>query len=159
MKNCVYGRTQFYFYFLRLWACGLALLFFGLWVFCGSSFFLKGTVGCSNCWIGQFGKKELSGRAERMWKRPCTSTSQRSGRTAVRATFCSWADEIVCICGGLLSSAEAILAETVWLQSKSTNTCIYAPHCLPALAELHKNLFPTQFFLPFPQAPSLASDP
>jgi hypothetical protein len=42
---------NFYIYFLRLWACGLALLFFGLWVFCGS-FFLKGTVGCNNFWIG-----------------------------------------------------------------------------------------------------------
>ncbi len=44
----------------------LALLFFGLWVFCGSSsFFLKGTVGYSNFWIGQSGKKKLSRRAER----------------------------------------------------------------------------------------------
>jgi len=34
---------------LRLWACGLALLFFGLWVFYGSSgFFLKKTMGCNN---------------------------------------------------------------------------------------------------------------
>jgi hypothetical protein len=39
----------FYFYFLKLWACGLTLLFFGLWVFYGSSgFFLKKTMGCSN---------------------------------------------------------------------------------------------------------------
>jgi hypothetical protein len=58
---------NFIFIFLRLWACGLALLFFGLWAFCGSSFFLKGTVGCSNCWIGQFDKKKLSGRAELSW--------------------------------------------------------------------------------------------
>ncbi len=55
LRKGLRGRTvfneghNFYFYFLRLWACGLALLFFGLWVFCGSrSFFLIGTVGCSN---------------------------------------------------------------------------------------------------------------
>jgi hypothetical protein len=39
----------FYFYVLRLWACGLTLLFFELWVFYGSnSFFLKGRVGYNN---------------------------------------------------------------------------------------------------------------
>jgi hypothetical protein len=45
---CLRRRTvfkeghNFYFYFWRLWACELALLFFGLWVFCGSrSFSLK----------------------------------------------------------------------------------------------------------------------
>jgi hypothetical protein len=40
---------NFYFYFLRLWACGLALLVFGLWVFYGNnSFFLKGIVDYNN---------------------------------------------------------------------------------------------------------------
>ncbi len=46
---CLRKDTIFIFIFLRLWACGLILLFFGLWVFCGSSsFFLEGTVGCNN---------------------------------------------------------------------------------------------------------------
>jgi hypothetical protein len=49
---CLKRRTMFKahnFYFLRLWACGLALLFFGLWVFYGSnSFFLKGTTDYNN---------------------------------------------------------------------------------------------------------------
>ncbi len=42
---CLRRRTVFKFkeeLCLRLWACELALLFFGLWVFCGSrSFSLK----------------------------------------------------------------------------------------------------------------------
>jgi len=69
-KDCLRKDTIFIFIF---WGCGLAFLFFGLWVFYGSgSFFLKGTVGCSNFWIGQFDKKKLSGWAELMCKPACT---------------------------------------------------------------------------------------
>jgi hypothetical protein len=43
LKRTVF-KERHKFYFLRLWACGLALLIFGLWVFCGSSSFLAGCV-------------------------------------------------------------------------------------------------------------------
>jgi len=39
-----------------------------------------------------------------------------------------------------LSCAEAAAAGAAWLLSDCTDTCAYAPRCLPALAELRKNL-------------------
>jgi len=97
-KLCLKIRTMFkeghYFYFLRLWACGLTLLFFGLWVFCGSSsFFLEGTVGYNNFWIGQFGKKKLnrwtewSECASRLPLQPLSGVKERLSRPLFMAEW------------------------------------------------------------------------